>query len=78
MEKFSRTLHGYNPKEVNSFLDNIISQVEQIIKASKQKDVYINNLEQQLKELDSLKASIDYYKRMEENLNKTVELADDK
>ena len=29
MEKFSRTLRGYNPEEVNEFLDKIIKQVEE-------------------------------------------------
>ena len=46
MERFNRTLHGYDPVEVNDFLDNIISQVEKIIEASKQKDVYIERRHQ--------------------------------
>lgn len=44
MEKFNRTLHGYNPKEVNDFLDQVIMQVEAMIKSSKEKDIVIENL----------------------------------
>lgn len=44
MEKFNRTLHGYNPKEVNYFLDQVIMQVEAMIKSSKEKDIVIENL----------------------------------
>ena len=40
MEKFSRTLRGYNPEEVNEFLDNVIKQVEQIVS-----EKYISNKE---------------------------------
>ena len=75
MEKFSHALHGYDPVEVNNFLDNVISQVEKIIAASKQKDVYIANLEKQINNIDNLKAELEHYKRMEENLNKTIEMA---
>lgn len=74
MDKFNRTLHGYDPVEVNNFLDNIISQVEKIIEASKQKDIYIEELQKQLNEVNNLKAELDHYKRMEENLNKTIEM----
>ena len=38
MQKFSRTLHGYNPDEVNSFLDDVISQVESMIESNRQKN----------------------------------------
>ena len=31
MEKFNRTLRGYDPEEVNSFLDKVISQVEDMV-----------------------------------------------
>ena len=38
LEKFSRTLHGYNPEEVNSFLDEVINQVEKLIESNRQKN----------------------------------------
>lgn len=74
MEKFNRTLHGYDPIEVNDFVDNIISQVEKIIEASKQKDIYIENLKKELATIDELKAKLSHYERMEENLSKTIEM----
>ena len=74
MDRFNRALHGYDPVEVNDFLDNIISQVEKIIEASKQKDVYIESLKKELSTIDDLKARLEHYERMEENLSRTIEL----
>ena len=31
MEKFSRTMRGYDPEEVNNFLDKVINQVETMV-----------------------------------------------
>lgn len=75
MEKFNRTLHGYDPTEVNNFFDNIINQVEKIIEASKKKDAHIADLEKQLSEIDNLKAKLEHYERMEQNLNRTIMMA---
>lgn len=75
MEKFNRTLHGYDPVEVNNFLDNVISQVEKIIELSKQKDFRITELEEQLKEVDNLKSKLEQYERMEQTLNKAILMA---
>ena len=51
MERFTRTLHGYNPDEVNKFLDDVIKQVERIIESNKQKDEEIKSLK---KEMDDI------------------------
>lgn len=48
MDKFSRTLHGYNPEEVNQFLDDVISQVEKIIESNKEKNEEIRILKEKL------------------------------
>ena len=45
MEKFNRTLRGYDPEEVNSFLDKVIGQVEQMVNDIKVKDSKINELQ---------------------------------
>ena len=37
MEKFTRTLRGYDPDEVNAFIDQVISQVELMVKDIKVK-----------------------------------------
>ena len=31
MEKFTKTAYGYDPNEVNRFLDNIIKQVSKMV-----------------------------------------------
>ena len=51
MDRFTKTLHGYNPEEVNKFLDDIIAQVERIIKSNKLKDEEIGRLKEQLESL---------------------------
>ncbi len=55
MERFSKTLHGYNPEEVNKFLDNIIAQVERIINSNKLKDQEIGKLKEQVESLSKIK-----------------------
>jgi len=45
MERFDRTIQGYDPKEVNEFLDKVIVEVESMIVASKEKDKKITSLE---------------------------------
>src|SRR5574344_1061864 len=76
MDKFNRTLHGYDPMEVNNFLDNVISQVEKIINSSKAKDARISELEQQLKDYSELKIKLAQYEHMEETLNKAIFMAE--
>lgn len=89
MEKFTRTLRGYDPDEVNAFLDKIISQVEGMVSEIKQKDEKIAEqdkkiLEQQnkiieLQGLDSenknLVQKMGQYERMETTLNKAILMA---
>lgn len=48
MDKFNRTLHGYDPDEVNAFLDQVIKHVEKMVKDMNAKDVKIKELEEQL------------------------------
>jgi DivIVA domain-containing protein len=45
MEKFNRTLRGYDPIEVNQFLDHVIKQVEKMVDDIKEKDARIAELE---------------------------------
>ena len=55
MDRFSRTLHGYNPEEVNKFLDDVIVQVERIIESNKIKTKEIETLKKQLKDINNSK-----------------------
>ena len=72
MEKFSRTLRGYNPEEVNEFLDKIIKQVETIVSESKEKDLKIATLEQQI---ETNKHKLETYEKMEQTLNRAIFMA---
>lgn len=75
MEKFSRTLRGYDPEEVNEFLDQVISKVETIVDENKKKESKIEELENKLKESEDLKHKLETYQRMEETLNKAIIMA---
>ena len=55
MDRFSRTLHGYNPDEVNAFLDDVIVQVERMISSNKIKNKEIESLKKQIQELKNNK-----------------------
>ncbi len=79
MEKFNRTIRGYDPDEVNAFLDNIINQVEGIIFETKkkddlikEKDAIINGFDDEKKELIE---KVEHYTRMESTLNQAILMA---
>lgn len=75
MEKFNRTLHGYDPEEVNAFLDQVINHVEKMIGDMKAKDARIKELETALKNVAPLKEKVDHYEKMEDTLNKAIIMA---
>jgi len=67
MKKFRKALRGYNVKEVNAFINEVISQVEKMIAEDNRKTMIINN---QGKELQN-------YKSMEEALKKSIVMAEE-
>lgn len=82
MEKFSRTLRGYDPEEVNNFLDEVIGRVEKLVtdvnaknEQLKDKDEQIKMLENKLEENRSLQEKVEQYERMESTLNKAIFMA---
>ena len=75
MEKFNRTLRGYDPEEVNAFLDKIINQVEEMVNELKEKDRQISELQSLEIENRNLKEKLSQYERMESTLNKTIIMA---
>ena len=80
MEKFSRTLHGYNPDEVNSFLDEIIAEVERMIESNRQKNDEILTLKNQLSNIktnDELVKKAQKFDELETTLNKAIVMAQD-
>ncbi len=75
MEKFKRALRGYDPNEVNRFLDQIIKQVENMIEDIKERDEKIIELETVAIENVRLKDKLEQYERMEKTLNKALFMA---
>ena len=62
MEKFSYAEHGYNIKEVNNFVQEVIKSTEDIIK----------RCEIQRVEIATLKKELDNYHSLESSLNKAL------
>lgn len=59
MEKFSYEANGYNRSEVNQFIDDVITQTEDIVsRCQKQRD-----------EIEKLKLELEHYKNMEDITN---------
>ena len=75
MEKFSRTVRGYDPDEVNAFLDKVISQVEAMVNEINDKDRKIKELQDEVNENNGLKDKLEQYERMEDTLNKAILMA---
>lgn len=75
MEKFNRALRGYDPEEVNAFLDQVITQVEKMIAEEKEKDKKIYELQHLEQENIHLKEKLEQYERMESTLNKAIIMA---
>ena len=76
MEKFSRVLRGYDPDEVNSFLDKVIAKVETMIKEISDKDKQIADLKELENENKKLNDKIGQFLRMEENLKRAIIMAE--
>lgn len=75
MEKFNRTLRGYDPEEVNKFLDQVIMQVEEMVNEIKNKDAKITDLLVLEQENIALKNKLEQYERMEGTLNRAILMA---
>lgn len=72
MEKFNRTLRGYDPDEVNKFLDKIINQVEEMVNENNK---YVEKIEKLEQENIALKDKIDHYENIEGTLNRAIMMA---
>mgnify|MGYP003515608266 FL=1 len=75
MDKFNRTLHGYDPDEVNAFLDQVIDQIEKIVGELKAKDAKIKELEEKGTDVDKIREKLEQYQRMENTLNNAILMA---
>lgn len=75
MEKFKKTVRGYDPEEVNRFLDKVIKQVEEMVLEIKEKDAKLFKMESMIKDYQHLKDKLEQYERMESTLNKAILMA---
>ena len=82
MEKFTRTMRGYDPSEVNRFLDNVIKQVDKMVKLIKEKDREIKlrdkkimELQMHMSETNKLRDRLAQYERMESTLRQAIMMA---
>ncbi len=62
MNRFNVEQYGYSKEEVNKFVDDVISQTEDIVERVKK----------QAREIKQLKAELDNYKKMEETLKNSM------
>lgn len=67
MDKFNYEANGYNRKEVNKFIDDVIVHTENIIKRVKN----------QQQEIEKLKQDIARYKKIEETLKNSLYKAEE-
>lgn len=82
MDKFNRTLRGYDPDEVNEFLDKVIKQVERMIAELKVKNKQLALKDEKIAELTKIVNStgrmrdkLAQYERMEATLNRAIVMA---
>ena len=67
MKKFSRELNGYKKDEVNGFINDVIIQIEKLLK----------NIEEDKKVINELKEKLSYYEKIETSLNTAFNTAYD-
>ena len=67
MEKFTTALSGYKKSEVNKFLNDCITQVDNMINKMKAKDL----------EIEKLKAELEHYKNLESTFNRAIIVAEE-
>ncbi len=67
MRKFDKSLNGYNVHQVNSFVDDVVKNVDEMIDKMKQKD----------REIEHLRKELEHYKDMETTLNRAINLANE-
>ena len=67
MRKFNTSLPGYNKNEVNSFVQNVTTEYEEMLNKLKARDQEIANLKQELT----------HYKNLESTLNRAILIAEE-
>ena len=58
MKKFSREFSGYNRKEVNQFINEVITETEKIVKKLEQEKIEINELRKQIENYKNIEKTL--------------------
>lgn len=75
MERFNRILRGYDPDEVNAFLDQVIARVELMVSDIEKKDKEIKELKTKIAGISEMQEKLGQYERMEDTLNRAILMA---
>jgi len=75
MEKFTRTFRGYDPEEVNKFVDQVIARIEFMVNELKNKDKQIESLQGELKKIESSKVKLEEYDKLKSTLESSLLMA---
>ena len=75
MERFNRILRGYDPEEVNAFLDQVIARVELMVSDIEKKDKEIKELKTKIAGISDMQEKLGQYERMEDTLNRAILMA---
>ena len=73
MEKFNRTMRGYDPDEVKNFLDQVIQKVEAMNEDNKKKEEKIKLQEKKIIELSSIYEENQKLRQQNEQLKQKLE-----
>jgi len=74
MDKFKRSLNGYNIEEVNAFIDDVIKKVESILEEEKKIKHEIKIKDLKIKDLEQV---VEHYKSIEKGMNASIITAEE-
>ena len=69
MDKFKRSLNGYNVDEVNAFIDDVIKRVESILAEEKKIKNEIKLRDIKIRDLERV---VEHYKNIEKEMNTSI------
>ena len=74
MDKFKRSLNGYNVDEVNAFIDDVIKRVESILAEEKKIKHEIKLRDIKIRDLEKV---VEHYKSIENKMNRSIITAEE-
>jgi len=77
MKKFNLVKKGYDPEEVNKFIDQIIGRVEVMVDDIKEKDAIIAKMESVPQDYFVMKEKLEKYDKMEATINRAILVAEE-